>query len=530
LKGDGVKQNVTRASELYRRGCDGGEPRGCAQLGLLYFQGYGVHQELARAVELFKRGCDGGDLDGCANLGTCYDHGLGVEKNAARAFELFTSACNGGKQFACTFLAFIYDDGKGVKRDIERAIGLYQRACDAGDALACTSLGVHYAQGSGVEKKAALANELFSKGCEGGDPPGCTNLGVSYANGIGVNHDPARASELYKKGCVGGDHHGCESLRSLKDRLGGVEDIRGAGSTRAGSVAPRPGQGRDRSRAYGQDFSIPLPPGFKVARDRDSMGSGPEVSVVSDTPAQEWTVVRGPPLDGGMTQEHCQEILSRHIEELKRSGNVLRTTQAIATPPGLCRYRIVLTDRRELRVFIAADWIRSFITSCITGPDANPNESCTTLTDGFEAFAATAVRVAEFSVPVPTGYVLGYMDNAQWPDTLLLTAVETPAHGIHRGIQIQVLPAGSSITSCEAAAARSARDSHADLVTASDGAPAFSCRARLRSEIHGVRGQAELRWRRIGARDILVSCTMDEGDEKSEKICDETAASIAVPK
>ena len=48
------------AESLYRQACDGGEMRGCNNLGVMYQFGDGVTQDLALALSLYQRACEGG--------------------------------------------------------------------------------------------------------------------------------------------------------------------------------------------------------------------------------------------------------------------------------------------------------------------------------------------------------------------------------------------------------------------------------------------------------------------------------------
>ena len=62
---EGVKQDKFKAVELYTKSCDGGEARGCFNLGLMYFNGEGVLLDKKRALELFGKACDLKEETGC---------------------------------------------------------------------------------------------------------------------------------------------------------------------------------------------------------------------------------------------------------------------------------------------------------------------------------------------------------------------------------------------------------------------------------------------------------------------------------
>jgi len=86
---------------LYQDACDGGDMIACNVFGLMYEYGDGVPQDLARATSLYQRTCEGGLLVGCTNLGLMYEAGVGVTQDLARARGLYQVACEGGELLAC---------------------------------------------------------------------------------------------------------------------------------------------------------------------------------------------------------------------------------------------------------------------------------------------------------------------------------------------------------------------------------------------------------------------------------------------
>jgi uncharacterized protein len=173
-------KQFSQAAELYRKACDGGERKGCHDLGLMYYRGEGMTKDLNRAAGLFKRACDAGGSGGCQDLG------------------------------------LMYSRGEGVVKDLNRAAGLFKRACDAGIAPGCTDLGLMYYKGEGEAKDLLHAADLFKRACDAGGSGGCLNLGSMYSRGEGVSMDRNRAADLFKKACDFGLDRGCENLANLK--------------------------------------------------------------------------------------------------------------------------------------------------------------------------------------------------------------------------------------------------------------------------------------------------------------------------
>jgi TIR domain/Sel1 repeat len=165
-----------QAAELYRRACDGGERKGCHDLGLMYYRGDGVAQDLNHAADFFKRACDAGGPAGCLDLGLMYLRGEGVPKDLNRAADLYRRACDAGAPPGCTDLGRMYRNGEGVVQDLNRAADFFKRACDAGGSVGCLDLGSMYLRGEGVPKDLNRAADLFTRACNAGVNRGCENL------------------------------------------------------------------------------------------------------------------------------------------------------------------------------------------------------------------------------------------------------------------------------------------------------------------------------------------------------------------
>ena len=86
---------TAQTPEALQRGCDRGVAAACAHLGFRYAWGVGVRQDKSKAVELYTKACDGGDATGCFSLGVRYEKGDGVRQDKSKAVELYTKACDG---------------------------------------------------------------------------------------------------------------------------------------------------------------------------------------------------------------------------------------------------------------------------------------------------------------------------------------------------------------------------------------------------------------------------------------------------
>ena len=259
----GVARDDAKATPLYVKGCDGGDPSGCYNVGLMYEKGRGVAVDLEVAFAAYVEGCEGRFPKACENLALLYQDGRGVKASATRAVEFHRRACPGdpeesdaaacvnlaealqsgttvpadpkaaAKLFAsicdrvadpddsdsapqiaraCSLLGAAYLDGLGVEASVQRAVELSERGCNGGNATGCFNLGIIYGTGEHLERDDKKAAGYFRRACDGDDAEACFELGRMTSNGLGVEHDDRVAAALYEKSCSGGDAKGCASL------------------------------------------------------------------------------------------------------------------------------------------------------------------------------------------------------------------------------------------------------------------------------------------------------------------------------
>jgi hypothetical protein len=66
--GQGVAIDEKEAARLYRKACDGGNMRGCSNLGGMYANGQGLEMDEKEAARLYRKACDGGYKDACSHV------------------------------------------------------------------------------------------------------------------------------------------------------------------------------------------------------------------------------------------------------------------------------------------------------------------------------------------------------------------------------------------------------------------------------------------------------------------------------
>ena len=206
------RKDYSTARALLQKGCDGGDARGCSNLGRIYRDGNGVSKDDARALTLFQKGCDGGVMKSCSDLGVLYDLGTGVTQDYTRARTLYESACDEGVSEACINLGVLYHLGNGVTRDYGRARALYQDACEENYAAACSYLGVLYHNGTGAAQNFRRARVFYQQGCDDGHALGCTRLGELVYAGLGGAEDRLSGIALVREGCAGSFKQACDWL------------------------------------------------------------------------------------------------------------------------------------------------------------------------------------------------------------------------------------------------------------------------------------------------------------------------------
>jgi TPR repeat protein len=64
-KGILIKQNYSKAADLYSKSCKADLSEGCYMLGLMYISGDGVTKNSLKGKELLKEACNAGNKKGC---------------------------------------------------------------------------------------------------------------------------------------------------------------------------------------------------------------------------------------------------------------------------------------------------------------------------------------------------------------------------------------------------------------------------------------------------------------------------------
>jgi TPR repeat protein len=193
----GVQREASVADSFraYAEGCRLGSALGCRWAGHLAF----TYDELmvgrgARA--LLERGCNGGNPSACAELGLYADK----YESGAQAPMLFEQACKDGARDGC-FLAGKkkMDTGKPARKE---GAALLKKACDAEHEEACDQVGPMLERGGDLPRDEGAAITAYQRGCKGKQEASCAALSRLVGAGKGERCvvDPKRPPRIGEAG------------------------------------------------------------------------------------------------------------------------------------------------------------------------------------------------------------------------------------------------------------------------------------------------------------------------------------------
>ena len=244
------RHDYHRAIRIWRRLAKRGHPQAQCKLGIMYHNGDGVSQNISKATQLYRRAAEQGDPEAlfCLRLRERYmppppksreaavTDRLVTQPNRVRAIEprlnmvespappppkvrplrisnttrrkrmAAAQAAYNERDYATALriwktlaqlenaeaqnsLAILFDHGLGVTQDQTEAIKWYHRAADHGHAKAQTNLGVMYGTGDGVPRNTVQALKWTRMAAEQGTAKAQYNLGLMFVNGSGVPVD-----------------------------------------------------------------------------------------------------------------------------------------------------------------------------------------------------------------------------------------------------------------------------------------------------------------------------------------------------
>lgn len=151
--------------ENHQIACSGKDDlEACHQAGTMHYLGDGTPRSIARATEYFRKACDGGFAAACYNIAIMMEQGE-LPRDAKQVLATYDKACDKGDARACSNAGFMYINGDGAPLDQEMGRALFEKSCTMKHGEGCYNLGNVHESGAGVEKDIAKAIEYYTLAC-----------------------------------------------------------------------------------------------------------------------------------------------------------------------------------------------------------------------------------------------------------------------------------------------------------------------------------------------------------------------------
>ena len=215
LKGLGVKKDIEKALELFKKSAELGYSDSEYQIGKNFYFGS------KSLIYLEKSACKG-NLKALYKLGEIYQYGFNaVSKNYKKSIECYIKSAEFGYNEANRKLdSFVenykdskkrnnYDNENKEEKTIEYVYATFfeyfEKLAEKGNAFALYRLGQMYENGVGIDIYNKKAFELYKKSAEQGNLEAKYALGNMYEKGKGIGVDESKALDLYDKVILGGE-------------------------------------------------------------------------------------------------------------------------------------------------------------------------------------------------------------------------------------------------------------------------------------------------------------------------------------
>ena len=217
VRGYEGSKNPAKATPLFQKASDAGNPVAMTMLANAYMQGHGVNRDPARALQLFRQAADRGQTDAMLTLGQFSARGTGVPQDRTLAHHYVKEAADKGNLAAWTALQLFFGP---AAEDLNKAIDLYRdnkaadaapyfrRAADQGNIRAQFQVGWMLDKGEGMPSDPANAVVWYRKAADQGDGEAAAALGQLFENGKGLAENYISAAEWYALSAKIGDPMG----------------------------------------------------------------------------------------------------------------------------------------------------------------------------------------------------------------------------------------------------------------------------------------------------------------------------------
>jgi S1-C subfamily serine protease len=178
---------LAEAEDFHGRACQGGVGTSCAEIIELPTFSLSTVNHADRVTELYEKGCNGGDPNSCYRSGERYLYrGSDKEMREMVAAKFFARGCSFGSGVACRTLGKMIVEGHGMVPSPSRALRTYTRGCELGDAESCMAQAGFELIGRGTAEYPKLALRTLQRACKLGHEPGCrAEKYLNYEPGLG---------------------------------------------------------------------------------------------------------------------------------------------------------------------------------------------------------------------------------------------------------------------------------------------------------------------------------------------------------
>lgn len=164
-----VKAPAEVGNDALRDAAEDGDPKAMFEIGSRYAEGRGVKHDMARAAEWYKRAADLGYAPAQYRIGNFHEKGIGVERDIAVAKTWYEKAAKQGNASAMHNLAVLYAMGADDKVDNDQAARWFVEAADLGVKDSQYNLGILAAKGAGMPQSLEESYKWFALVAKTGD-------------------------------------------------------------------------------------------------------------------------------------------------------------------------------------------------------------------------------------------------------------------------------------------------------------------------------------------------------------------------
>jgi uncharacterized protein len=175
LQGKGTPVDTVQGIILLQKAANAGNAQAWYELGVVYANNIGVKRNLSKAMDCFRRGAQERNADCQTSLGLFYQAGEripgGVKADPAEARKWYTLAAEQGHQEAILHLGQLLISGQGGDADPVAGARWFRKGAEMGNPECQWSLGQCYLEGKGVAIDTVQAYGLFAAAVDGAENP-----------------------------------------------------------------------------------------------------------------------------------------------------------------------------------------------------------------------------------------------------------------------------------------------------------------------------------------------------------------------